>query len=191
MLNFTIKSKDSMTRRDFLGHGLLAGAAACALPGQALASLTRPRTTERSIALFNTHTSESLDIRYHDGTGYCPEALRRVNHIFRDHRTGDIVRIDPKLIDVLHSLKLKTGTDAPFAIISGYRSPATNAMLRKKSSGVAKKSLHTRGMAVDIRLPDFSLQRLHQNAVALKKGGVGYYPKSKFVHVDVGPVRYW
>ena len=179
-----------MTRRTFLGCGLLAGAAACAFPGTAAAALTPPRS-RRSLCFYNTHTRETLDVVYHDGTGYCPEGMRQVNHIFRDHRTGDVTRIAPDLLDLLFSLRRRTGTDAPFAIISGYRSPATNTMLRKKSSGVAKKSLHTRGMAVDIRIPDLSLKRLHQTAVSLKKGGVGYYPKSRFVHVDVGPVRYW
>jgi uncharacterized protein YcbK (DUF882 family) len=176
-----------MTRRDFLGRGLLAGATACVLPGTALAALT----PDRSLSFFNTHTGETLAVRYHNGAGYCPEALSRVNHIFRDHRTGDVARIAPELLDLLFSLRLKTEAGTPFSIISGYRSPATNTMLRKKSSGVAKKSLHTRGQAVDIRLPGFSLKQLHRAAVALKRGGVGYYPGSRFIHVDIGPVRYW
>ncbi|HKK33885.1 MAG TPA: DUF882 domain-containing protein [Desulfomicrobiaceae bacterium] len=179
-----------MTRRDFLSQGLVAGATVCALPGSALAALTANRS-DRSLSFFNTHTGENLSIRYHDGAGYRQEALRRINHIFRDHRTGDVARINPELLDLLFSLRLKTDANSPFSIISGYRSPTTNALLRKKSSGVAKKSLHTQGLAVDIRVPGFSLKRLHRAAVALKGGGVGYYSRSQFIHIDVGPVRYW
>jgi uncharacterized protein YcbK (DUF882 family) len=119
------------------------------------------------------------------------ESLREINHLLRDHRTGDTVQMDRELLDLLYSLQHKVESKKEFQVISGYRSPKTNAMLRSKSSGVAKKSLHMQGKAIDIRLPGTSLKNLRKAAVALKSGGVGYYPNSNFVHVDTGRVRYW
>jgi uncharacterized protein YcbK (DUF882 family) len=122
---------------------------------------------------------------------YVPDALAAVNHVMRDFRTGDVHFMDPQLLDLMHALSRKVETAQPFQIISGYRSPKTNAMLHERSAGVAVNSFHMKGMATDIRLPDVSLSHLHKAALAMQGGGVGYYPESDFIHVDVGPVRMW
>ena len=134
---------------------------------------------------------------YRRGTGYrildprpiIPDALSKVNTVLRDFRTGDVHVIDPKLLDLLFKLRTGLGSQEPFQVISGYRSPQTNARLHEQSNGVATHSLHMKGMAIDIRLGSRSLSDLHMAALSLKGGGVGYYPQSDFVHVDVGPVR--
>jgi uncharacterized protein YcbK (DUF882 family) len=125
------------------------------------------------------------------GGRYLPDALGAVKHFLRDFRTGEEHGIDEGLLDILHTLKRETGTSRPFEIISGYRSPKTNAMLRQHSEGVAAHSLHMNGQAVDVRLVDVPLARLRDRALALGRGGVGYYPTSNFVHVDTGRVRRW
>jgi uncharacterized protein YcbK (DUF882 family) len=145
----------------------------------------------RTVAFHNLHTGESLTAAYWEGGGYVPDALAAVNHVLRDFRTGDVHPIDPRLLDLLQTLSAQVETGGPFQVISGYRSPATNAMLHAHSDGVAKSSLHMQGMAIDIRLADVALDRLHGAALALGRGGVGYYPESDFVHVDVGRVRRW
>ncbi|GEO79962.1 hypothetical protein ROR02_00930 [Pararhodospirillum oryzae] len=117
--------------------------------------------------------------------------MREFDHVLRDHRTGQVHRIDSSLLDLLYALGGRLETGKPFQIICGYRSPETNSLLRQKSSGVARNSLHMEGMAVDIALQDRSLPQLRSAALSLQKGGVGYYPKSGFVHVDVGAVRSW
>jgi uncharacterized protein YcbK (DUF882 family) len=141
--------------------------------------------------LFNTHTDEHLDVDYCINGRYSPEAMSAVNHILRDHRTEDIGRIDPKLLDLLFLLSKKTHTTMPFYVISGYRSPATNAMLRQNSKRVARGSFHVKGQAIDIRIPGFRLSKLKKMAINMNAGGVGYYPQSDFIHLDLGPVRYW
>jgi len=148
----------------------------------------------RRVKFHNLHTDEKLDAIYWEGGQYVPDALHAVNHVLRDFRTGDVHAMDPGLLDLLVALSAKTETNAPFHVISGYRSPRTNAMLRAEGgaeTGVAKKSLHLEGQAVDIRLPDVQLAHLHAAALSLGRGGVGYYPVSDFVHVDVGAVRQW
>jgi uncharacterized protein YcbK (DUF882 family) len=145
----------------------------------------------RRIALHNLHTGESVKLTYWEGGDYVHGALSEVNRVLRDFRTGDVHPINPKLLDLLHTLSARTETLQPFQVISGYRSPRTNAMLESASSGVAHRSLHMEGMAIDIRSPNVSLSHLHRAALSLKQGGVGYYPSSDFVHVDVGPVRQW
>ena len=176
-----------MNRRDFLRIG--AGATATLILRTGLAKPNAP--LERSLGFYNTHTDETLKTVYWAGGEYQPEALREINHILRDHRTGDVHSMDAKLLDLLYLLQTRTGRKDRFHIISGYRSPATNAMLNARSSGVAKRSYHIQGKAIDIRLPGYDLKKLHQAALALKAGGVGYYPSSNFIHVDVGPVRRW
>jgi len=145
----------------------------------------------RSVALDNLHTGESMQAVYWDQGAYIPDVLDAVNLHLRDYRTGDVHVIEPRLLDLLDSLAKLTEAKAPFQVISGYRSPATNAMLRERSDEVAKKSFHMSGMAIDIRLPQVELAHLHAAALSLGRGGVGYYPESNFVHVDVGPVRSW
>lgn len=145
----------------------------------------------RSVALDNLHTGESLQAVYWDQGAYIPDVLDIVNTNLRDYRTGDVHVIDPRVLDLLDSIAKLTDAKAPFQVISGYRSPATNAMLHERSEEVAKKSFHMSGMAIDIRLPNVELAHLHAAALSLGRGGVGFYPESNFVHVDVGPVRSW
>ena len=122
---------------------------------------------------------------------YDLNSLNEINHILRDHRTNDIYEIDAGLIDLLHNLHEITGSKSAFHIISAYRSPKTNKKLRQKSNGVAKRSLHLQGKAIDIRLPDIELKHLRDAAISLKAGGVGYYARSKFIHIDTGKPRSW
>ncbi|MFQ5961485.1 MAG: DUF882 domain-containing protein [Candidatus Methylomirabilales bacterium] len=147
---------------------------------------------EKSLAFHSIHTGENLKVRYWVNGTYVPEALEKVNHILRDWRANEIHAIDPALLDLLFDLRRVVGTTAPFHVISGYRSPETNAMLRKKGGGgVASNSMHVRGKAIDVSLPGVDLARLHKAALAMKRGGVGYYPRLGFVHVDTGRVRRW
>jgi len=145
----------------------------------------------RCVSLQNLHTGESMQGVYWDGDSYVTEVLDAVNVHLRDYRTGDIYPIHPQLLDLLDAVATRTESKSPFQVISGYRSAATNAMLHERSAEVAKKSFHLEGMAIDIRLPDVDLDRLHAAALSLGRGGVGYYPESNFVHIDVGPVRTW
>jgi uncharacterized protein YcbK (DUF882 family) len=145
----------------------------------------------RALTFLHTHTGEHLEVAYFEGGAYVTDALTTVNHFLRDFRTGDVHDIDPSLLDLLHGLTGVTETTRPFQVISGYRSPATNEMLRHRSEGVAAGSLHMKGQAIDIRLADIPLPKLRQAALTLQRGGVGYYPASDFVHVDTGRVRFW
>jgi uncharacterized protein YcbK (DUF882 family) len=145
----------------------------------------------RSVALDNLHTGETLEAVYWDQGQYIPDVLDAVNLNLRDYRNGEIHNIEPELLDLLDDVAALTGTQSRFQVISGYRSPQTNAMLCERSAEVAKKSFHIQGMAIDVRLPDVELRHLHAAATSLGRGGVGYYPDSNFVHIDVGPVRRW
>jgi uncharacterized protein YcbK (DUF882 family) len=149
------------------------------------------KLSERSLSFYNLHTSESLKAVYWASGEYITPSLADINRVLRDHRTGEQHDIDPRLLDLLCDLNLRLDTPEPFHIISGYRSPATNAMLHANSSGVAAHSLHVDGMAADIRIPGRSLSLLRNTALSMNGGGVGYYPSSDFVHVDVGRVRSW
>ncbi|MCE5276041.1 MAG: DUF882 domain-containing protein [Syntrophaceae bacterium] len=177
-------------RRSILKAGALA-LGGCIFPQALLGAVQGPQTPERSLSLYNLHTGESLKTVYWLKGEYLPDALYEINHILRDFRTEEIKPIDTGLLDLLQTLHESVGSREMLHIISGYRSPATNAHLREKSNGIARNSLHLQGKAADIRLPGYSLSSLRQTAVALKRGGVGYYPDSDFVHVDVGRVRYW
>lgn len=146
---------------------------------------------ERKLAFVNLHTGERLRTEYWAEGRYHREALGEINHILRDFRTGEIHPIDPPLLDLLCALQRSVGKFGPFHVISGYRSPATNRMLRRRSKGVAKHSLHMEGQAIDIRLPGVELRHLRNAARALRRGGVGYYASANFIHVDTGRVRYW
>lgn len=179
-----------LSRRGFLKLGL-AAAATVITPLPAAAAINRQPKATRELTLFNPHTQERLKVCYYRGGQYAPECLEQLNHIMRDYRTGDVKHIDTGLFDLLYEISTHIPTHSPFHVISGYRSPATNARLRRHSKGVASKSLHLQGKAVDIRVPDLSARDLREIAVRIKGGGVGYYPKSGFVHVDVGQVRYW
>jgi uncharacterized protein YcbK (DUF882 family) len=147
----------------------------------------------RKVSLRNLHTEECLETVYFEDGQYIPEAMQKVRHVLRDFRNGQQHEIEPQLIDLLDTVRARTGTHQPFHVISGYRSPQTNAMLHDEheNSGVANHSLHMQGEAIDIRLPDVALDHLRNAAFGLQRGGVGYYPSSNFVHVDVGDVRHW
>ena len=162
-------------------------------------SLFVPRTARanvlaaRELSFENTHTGERLKVEYWANGQYLPDALTEVNRLLRDFRTGQVHPIAPQLLDLLVRLRARLDTTQPVSVISGFRSPVTNAMLRAEHehSGVASKSLHMQGMAIDIRIPGRDLADLHVAALAARSGGVGYYPRSDFVHVDVGRVRSW
>jgi uncharacterized protein YcbK (DUF882 family) len=145
----------------------------------------------RSLAFYNPHTFEILDIDYCVRGKYNEEALNEINYILRDYRTDEIFPIDTKLLDLLYVVSIKLNNREPFQVISGYRSPSTNAMLRKKSKMVAQNSLHLHGQAIDICLPKTSLKRLRNTVIGMNAGGVGYYPNPGFIHVDIGRIRYW
>jgi uncharacterized protein YcbK (DUF882 family) len=179
-----------LSRRSFCALGALAAAGAL-VPKPVMAAAA---AGNRELSFFNTHTGEKLTALYCCADRYEPAALAKINHILRDHRANEIKAIDTHLLDLLHRLGGTLQTSAPYHVISGYRSPATNASLRSQGgthTGVASKSLHMVGKAIDIRVPDVPLNELRRAAVTLKGGGVGYYPDSNFVHVDVGRVRYW
>jgi uncharacterized protein YcbK (DUF882 family) len=178
------------TRRTFVKLGTMAAVAGL-LPRSALASRKNVSAAEKSLSFYNTHTGERLKSVYWAGGDYIAESLREINHILRDPRNDQVHDIDPRLLDLLFALRKEIDANQPFHVISGYRSPDTNAFLRAHSSGVAENSLHLVGQAIDIRSPGRALSNLRKAAMALKGGGVGYYPKSDFVHVDIGRVRYW
>jgi len=168
----------------------LAGASASLFLPRPVWALNREA---RALSFDNLHTGERLNVEYWAKGEYQPDALSEVNHLLRDFRTGQVHAIEPKLLDLLATVRARLETAAPVSVISGYRSPATNAMLRgeHEHSGVATKSLHMQGMAIDVRIVGRSLAALHNAALAERGGGVGYYPQSDFVHVDVGRVRSW
>jgi len=187
-------TSNRLSRRVFLGVGA-AAAAGTLLPARtAAASTATSLAADRSIAFLHTHTGEQLAMAYCAAGEYIPEALGEVNHLLRDFRANAVKPIDPALLDLLFDLNGRLGTDQPFHVISGYRTPETNAMLQEHGgahSGVATHSLHMDGKAIDIRVPGIRLEHLRDVAKTLRVGGVGYYPASNFVHVDTGRVRYW
>ena len=174
-------------RRNFLRFGAMLSTSLLAMPALGRQHLSR----ERTLTLTNTHTDESISTVYWADGDYLEPELDAINNVLRDHRTGDVFPVDTSLLDLLFVLGRQVGARQPFQVISGYRSPATNAALAAASSGVAKKSYHIQGKAIDIRLPGCSLEQLHKAALSISAGGVGYYPSSDFIHVDVGPVRSW
>jgi uncharacterized protein YcbK (DUF882 family) len=179
-----------ISRRDFLAAGLVTTAALLFHP-KAAGAVARFLSPERTLSFHNTHTGESMKTLYWNEGAYVPQALADINYVLRDYRTGEVKEIDTDLLDLLFALRQKLETTAPFHVISGYRSSATNLLLSIISKGIAKNSLHIHGKAIDIRLPGYDLKTLQRAAVDLRMGGVGYYPSSDFVHVDVGRVRYW
>lgn len=183
-------SEGLVGRRRVLGFGLGVAALAVTSPLKgALAAL--PQSGTRTLAFVNTHTDEKIFAVYWRDGEYDHGALKDINYVLRDHRSGEVADMDPHLLDLLVELHRRTGSRKAYQIISGYRSPKTNAMLASASGGVAKRSLHMEAKAVDIRLYDVKLRDLRETALGMKAGGVGYYPKSDFVHVDTGRVRCW
>jgi uncharacterized protein YcbK (DUF882 family) len=176
----------SSPRRSFL-KAVVAGMACSMLaPREA-----RAQEGERRLRLFNTHTGETLDTIYWSDGSYLPAELGRLDWIFRDHRASSVHPIDFRLFDLLHELAAAAGVEPRFQIISGYRSASTNAMLAARSDGVSSRSLHMEGKAIDVRLDEVPLARFRELAIRRAAGGVGYYPDSDFLHLDVGRVRRW
>jgi uncharacterized protein YcbK (DUF882 family) len=161
-------------------------------PGSAASVIAHDTSDVHRLRLYSTHTAESIDIVYREGSEYVPEAISQLDRFLRDTRTGDVHHFDPRLFDLLNDLTTSLGRpDAEISVICGYRTRSTNAYLRRRSRRVAKHSLHMEAEAIDIRVPGVSTRELQQAALALHRGGVGYYRRSQFVHVDVGPVRRW
>jgi uncharacterized protein YcbK (DUF882 family) len=178
------------TRRQILKIGAKASLALLC-PAPILAAIKTPSPPPRSLSFYNTHTQESLDVCYFKNGKYDLNALAQINYILRDHRTGGIRPIEKALLNFLAVITAYTGSQNTFHVISGYRSAATNAMLRSITTGVAKKSLHIVGKAIDIRLPHYNTLALRDLCINLRHGGVGYYSKHDFVHLDIGQVRSW
>jgi uncharacterized protein YcbK (DUF882 family) len=180
----------NLSRRRLLQSCALA-APALFLPDRLLAAGAAGSGGSRALTFHHTHTGERLTAEYFTAGAYVPEALAAIDRHLRDFRTGDQLAIDPALLDLLHRLSGLTGSRRPFEVISGFRSPKTNRMLRERSQGVAAGSLHMVGKAIDIRVADVPLAALRSAALTLRAGGVGYYPLPDFVHVDTGRVRQW
>jgi uncharacterized protein YcbK (DUF882 family) len=184
-----VSAPKDLSRRRFLKIGALT-AAQLLVPAVAMAR-TRVLLRRRTLKFYNLHTGESLKTTYWENGSYNPEELERVNYILRDFRANEIKPIDPTLLDLLTRIQHRLGTAESFQVISGYRSPLTNAMLHSNGEGVAVHSLHIDGKAIDICVPGRSLAQVRGAALAQKSGGVGYYPRTGFVHVDTGRVRWW
>ena len=182
-----------LTRRQALAGIVTAGLGLTLGTRSALALAHDPglAPASRSLTLHNTHTLETLSIDYCARGTYVSSALESINHALRDHRTGDVHPIDPALLDLLHAVAMRADRDPEFEVISGYRSPHTNAVLHERSSGVASHSLHMEGRAIDIRLVGVDIARTRDIGLELGRGGVGYYRASSFVHLDTGRQRTW
>ncbi|MFK7839219.1 MAG: YcbK family protein [Bdellovibrionales bacterium] len=180
-----------VNRRDVLKAGLM-GAAVASVPligvGDAQA---RTRHQSWRVSFKQAHTGETFNGVYRVGNRYLPEAFERLNYVMRDFRTGEVFPMDPRVIDILSMIQTRTQSSDPIHILSAYRSPKTNSSLRKASSGVAKNSFHMYGQALDLRKPGTSTKKLRNIAKSLKAGGVGYYARSGFIHIDTGTVRSW
>jgi len=183
-------SEEALSRRRFVRLGLLASAA-CLIPTRSLAALRPVGAGARKLSFYNLHTDETLTTVYWADGKYVTGALSEIDYILRDFRRNEVKPIDMRLLDLLHALHLSLDTNASFDVISGYRSPQTNAMLRRTSEGVSPHSLHLKGQALDLRVPGRDLSTVRAAALALRSGGVGYYPGPDFVHVDVGRIRTW
>ncbi len=177
-------------RRAFIRNSS-AVAASVALSGASVPSLAASASDVRSIELLALHTNEYLSGAFWARGKYIEPNLAAIDHLLRDHRTDEMHRMDPRLLNYLHDLAASLGVTGPFHVISGFRSAATNAQLRRKSSGVARKSFHMFGRAVDVRMPDVPTAVVREAAIALERGGVGYYPRSDFIHLDTGRYRHW
>lgn len=175
-----------VSRRKVLGFTLPLAIGLVASP-----ALASPPRGVRSLSVKNLHTGEAVSADYWVDGWYSPDALAEIDHVLRDFRTNEVHPIDRRLLDLLHQVRTQLETDVDFEIFSAYRSPKTNAALARRSRGVARKSLHMQGKAVDVRLPGKRLRYVRRAAKGLRAGGVGYYPRSGFVHLDVGRVRYW
>ena len=182
----------TISRRKFLiqSSASLIAASFAPLASASINELT-DNHAKKHLAFLHLHTNETLQCCFWDDNQFNLDALAKINHILRDHRSNEVVAIDRDLINLLHKLHTLTNSRAPFEIISGFRSEKTNEALRKKSTGVAKRSYHMQGKAIDVRLADVDLKTLRDTAISLQAGGVGYYQKSGFLHIDTGRTRNW
>ena len=178
----------NFSRRDFLKMTAGGVVVASTMPSVSWASLP---DEPRVLAMNNLNTGELLESCYFNGSSYVDEELKRLDKFCRDHRRNEVHPMDRRLFDQISQIQKLIGTEAEVIVISGYRSPVTNASLRNSSSGVAKKSMHMEGKAIDFRLDGVKLSTVREAALSLKAGGVGYYPRSNFVHIDTGTVRSW
>lgn len=185
-----ITGTSGITRRGLLG--VFAATAVVAAPTYSNAfGLLRGAGDVRRIRMYSGRTGESVDTIYWIEGEYIPEVLKEMNHFMRDWRTDDVVKMDPRNFDIMAASHRLMDVNEPYMLLSGYRSPATNAMLRSKSSGVARNSLHMKGQAADLRLKSRSVSQMARAAQACSGGGVGTYSRSNFVHMDCGPIRTW
>lgn len=181
-----------LQRRRFLQGLLGAGAGLTAAGSLLTTSSALAADHDRKLSLYAPATGETIRLVYWaPGEGYIEQSLQEISHVMRDRRNGEVKRIDPKLLDAIYTLQLQLQPREPVHMLSGYRSPQTNEMLRRRNRGVARNSLHMRGMAVDIRMPDRKFTHLHKAALELQAGGVGRYRRSGFIHLDTGAVRRW
>jgi uncharacterized protein YcbK (DUF882 family) len=183
-----------LNSRRRLVTGMLAGAAALwsfSKAAPAATSAATPAGAPRRVALLNLHTGERLEIEYFRNGAYAPEALAAIEVLLRDFRNGEKHVIDPKLMDYLVDVAQMLGAPPAFSVISGYRSPETNERLHDRSSGVSQRSLHMQGRAIDVRMTGVDCADLAAHAQQMKRGGVGYYRASSFVHLDTGAFRTW
>jgi uncharacterized protein YcbK (DUF882 family) len=185
-------SRLSIVRSTLFLLALVSAGACLQSPAASAQELSAAANQEHLLLLYNTHTGERIKIVYRRGEQYLPAALAKLDYFLRDHRTGDIRHFDPHLYDILSDLAASVGRPgAEIDIVCGYRSPSTNEFLRSHTAGVAKTSLHIQAEAIDLRIPGIDTLALRRAALALARGGVGYYPRSDFIHVDTGRVRQW
>jgi len=194
LTDLQIKDQE-VDRRSFLsiGAATLGGVIVPALVTPAMAGVPLPprKGGTRRLKFRNAHTGESFSGVYRVGDKYIPDAFDQINHVLRDHRANKKYPMDPRVLDILYQVHKTTGRSDPLEILSGYRCPSTNRKLRSASGGVAKKSLHMKGKAIDFHIDGYSTARLRNIAKSLRAGGVGYYSRSDFIHVDSGDVRSW
>lgn len=180
-----------LTKRRFLKQLVCGSLLAATTPSIAKAALRHYAPPPRTLALQRPHTGDAIQVTYFDQGRYLDDALSEVDYLLRDSHTDELHPIDPALLDQLYDLSQWLGIRQPIEVVSGYRSPFTNAQLRRQSHGVAKHSLHMEGRAIDIRIEGVPTAVIRQAAVAMQRGGVGYYPHADFVHLDTGDIRLW
>ncbi len=191
MAGIDVRPVEKLLTKLLVGGVLCCAAAIYHFPNLQAAPPIGP-SQEARLLLYHTHTGEWIDVVYRVGTRYVPDALAKLDFFLRDHRTGDVRHFDPRLYDALEQLTEAVGhPGGEIDVICGYRTPWSNNFLREHSAGVAQHSLHMQGEAIDIRMPGVDTNQVRKAALLLHRGGVGYYPHSDFVHVDVGRVRQW
>lgn len=187
----TASTQKQMPRRRFLKFLAASSAVAMSVPNIASASIAKQKSISRTIAFNNLHTDEKISLTYFENGRYITDALREIDNVLRDHRTDEVRSMDPNLLNYLYELQSALDTKKSIDIISGYRSPTSNKELRSKSGGVAKHSKHMLGKAIDIRIEGINPRNIRDAAISIRQGGVGYYARSQFIHLDTGSIRNW